>query len=256
MRTKYKNPPINELIIGVYFKEPVSLMRAEHVGLYWSSIKHEYPNSKQNMMIGNIDIQVPNELFPLPRFWFSSDDDVYLIQVQRNAFLLNWRKRDHAYPHYEQLKARFDENYKIFTDFLSNEFSIVDPASERCELNYINLVEDNPYFQSFADVPKVIPAFAPPLFGKDSQMPSDFNLAYVYPLDSGISLTLNVQSRRNRNTGKDTLYFEFRSTGALSRGTKLEADALFDRAHATIGEAFNGLTSPEIQQEYWKPMEN
>lgn len=257
-RNKYKNPPINELVIGVYFKEPMLALRAEHVGLFWSSVREEYPNSEQNIVIGDVEtagIQAPNEVFPMPRFWFFTEDESHLIQVQRNAFLLNWRKRKQDYPHYENLKMRFDAEYIRFIDFLEKEFSL-NPLIERCELTYINVISDEAYFNSFSDVMNVIPSFSSPSIGSSGPKPSDFNLAYVYPIETDLSLRLNIQSRQNRKTGSDTLYFELRSIGALADGTKAEADILLDRAHDKIGDVFNVLTNPEIQHQYWHPIED
>lgn len=75
MRRKYKHPPINEVVIGVYFKDPILAMRAEHVGLFWSGIASEFPEVAQNVPIGgDIDISAPGEIFPMPRFWFTSNE--------------------------------------------------------------------------------------------------------------------------------------------------------------------------------------
>jgi hypothetical protein len=47
----------------------------------------------QQPPIGSI-IDGPGEVFPLPRFWFVAKDEATLLQVQKNAFLFNWRKND------------------------------------------------------------------------------------------------------------------------------------------------------------------
>ena len=52
MPRKYKNPPVNEVVIGVYFNDSILAMRAEHVGLFWSSIASEFPEASQNVPIG------------------------------------------------------------------------------------------------------------------------------------------------------------------------------------------------------------
>ncbi len=38
MKVRFKNPPINELIIGVYFHPPLARLRSEHIGLLWSRL--------------------------------------------------------------------------------------------------------------------------------------------------------------------------------------------------------------------------
>jgi hypothetical protein len=36
-RREYKNPPINELVLGLYFDRHILPFRSEHVGLFWGS---------------------------------------------------------------------------------------------------------------------------------------------------------------------------------------------------------------------------
>ncbi len=36
MSLKYKNPPINELVIGIYFERDVTSLRSEYVGVFWN----------------------------------------------------------------------------------------------------------------------------------------------------------------------------------------------------------------------------
>jgi len=256
MRIKYKHPPINELVMGVYFKEPIIKFRSEHVGIYWAIIKDEFPKSVQNIMIGNVDIQVPSEIFPMPRFWFMTEDEVYLIQIQRNAFIFNWRRRDEEYPHYEPLKKRFDKHFSQFENFCKEEFGLARIDVERCELSYINIISDEEYFRSFDEVKNVIPSFVPLSFNDKTKNLSHFNISYVYPCEQDVALTVNLQSRRHKKTDKDALYFELKSSGSLSQPTKSEADSWFDRAHVVIGGAFNGLTSHEVQRQHWQPRKN
>ncbi len=256
MRVKYKNPPINELVMGLYFKEPIIKFRSEHVGIYWSKIRDEFPKSSQNMMIGDVNIQVPNEIFPMPRFWFTTTDDVYLIQIQRNAFIFNWRRQNEEYPHYEPLKRKFDKNFSSFEKFCKEQFGVPQIDIERCELSYINIISDEQYFTSFSDTKNVIPSFEPLSFGAHGNNLKYFNLSYVYSYGENISLTVNLQTRRHKKTDKDALYFELKSSEALSQPTKAEADSWFDRAHEVIGDAFNRLTNPDVQRQYWQPRED
>jgi|SRR5437016_611849 len=56
-----------------------SPLRAEHVGLFWSSIRSEFPTIQQQPMVATplggttpVEIQIYSgvgEMFPLPRFW-------------------------------------------------------------------------------------------------------------------------------------------------------------------------------------------
>ena len=253
MRRKYRHPPVNEVVIGVYFKDPILAMRAEHVGLFWSEIESAFPEAAQNIPIGaNLDIPVQGEVFPLPRFWFTSDDGTYLIQVQRNAFLLNWRKKDSAYPHYEDVKARFDEWFGGFCAFCKRQFGLGKLDIARCELNYVNLIGPlPPQFRSFADTEKVIPSYRPLSIGQDRPARA-FSLAYEFAIASDLALTVNLQSRKNQQSGEDILYLELRTGGELQAQTDGSRTGWFERAHDAIGDAFNALTSEALQKEHWQ----
>lgn len=252
MRRKYKNPPVNEVVIGVYFKDPILAMRAEHVGLFWSTIRRDFPLAQQSIPIGDVDIAVEGEVFPLPRFWFMAEDEVYLLQLQRNAFLLNWRRREEAYPHYEPVKEKFDSLLTIFEKFCADQFGIGSLEIARCELNYINIIEaDGAHFRSFADTQDVIPSFRPLSIAPDKPV-RGFSIACEYPIASDLSLTVNVQSRKNQKTDDDVLYLELRTAGGLQAQTDNSRNGWFERAHDAIGDAFNALTSPTIQSEQWR----
>jgi uncharacterized protein (TIGR04255 family) len=252
MRRKYRNPPINEVVIGVYFADPILAMRAEHIGLFWSGIKEDFPEVKQNVPIGNIDIPAPEEIFPLPRFWFTSRDGAYLIQVQRNAFLLNWRKKDSAYPHYEEVKTKFDEFFELFRSFCERQFGIARLGIARCELNYVNLIGPPP-LRTFADTERVIPSFQPLSIGSGRTV-RGFSLTYEYPIASDLALTLIFQTRKNQQSGEDVLYLELRTGGALQAQSEDSRTVWFERAHDAIGDAFNTLTSDQVQKEHWQFM--
>src|SRR5690554_3197923 len=114
MTIKFENPPINELIIATYFNQLMTNMSSEHIGLFWSRIRREFPKIQQQLPVGGdplFDVH-GNDVFPMPRYWFMSDDHANLIQLQKNAFMFNWRRKDSDYPHFdENLKVRFDEYF-------------------------------------------------------------------------------------------------------------------------------------------------
>lgn len=136
MTVKFRNPPINELVIGVYFARDLHPLRAEHIGLFWSNIRPEFPTIQQQPPVAppispgagvTIEFGAPGEMFPMPRFWIELSDGQTLLQIQRNAFLLNWRKKDAGYPHFEVVKKSFDQNFARFVQFLESEFSLPSP---------------------------------------------------------------------------------------------------------------------------------
>jgi uncharacterized protein (TIGR04255 family) len=237
--------------MGVYFSSPILAMRAEHIGLFWAQIADVFPEVSQTIPLGNIDVQVEGEIFPLPRFWFIAEDNVYLLQVQRNAFILNWRKQESEYPHYEQVKSTFDRYFALFGEFCEKKL-LGDLNIARCELNYINIIETSPkHFNSYMDTDRIVPSYSPLTIERD-RSPRAFSLTYEYPIASDLTLTVIMQTRKTQKTNEDILYLELRTAGGLQAQTASARDGWFERAHDAIGSAFNSLTSEKMQKEHWQ----
>jgi uncharacterized protein (TIGR04255 family) len=255
---KFKFPPINELVIGVYFNTPLLGLRAEHIGLFWHSIRDTFPIVSQTGPIvaqgAAVDaalLPAPEEVYPLPRFWLSSADETMLVQLQRNAFLLNWRKRDQMYPHYETVKREFDRVYGIFAEF-ARETVRQDFAIEAAELTYINLVQAGEYWSGVNDIARVIPSFCPLESGVDGAKLTGTTQSTAWSVGADVSLTAKVQTVTMAADKSAALVFELSAKGRLGAATKAQVDAWFDRAHKVTGTAFRGMTSPDIQAHVWQ----
>ncbi len=70
-----------------------------------------------------------DEFMAMSRFWFVSENEVSSIQVQKSAFLLNWRRRSFKYPHFAaNLKPGFDKYLGIFKEFRRRDVGVEAPA--------------------------------------------------------------------------------------------------------------------------------
>jgi uncharacterized protein (TIGR04255 family) len=72
-----------------------------------------------------------------------SSSDEYLIQIQNNRFIQNWRRREAPYERFEQVRDRFWTNYRAFRAFLSEE-NLPEPTIQQLEVSYINWIPDIP----------------------------------------------------------------------------------------------------------------
>jgi uncharacterized protein (TIGR04255 family) len=260
MKTKYKNPPINELVLGLYFDRHILPFRSEHVGLFWGSVHKEFPVIRQQPIVsppmwggGAITIELigQDEVYPMPRFWLEGPDGSTVMQLQKNAFLFNWRKKDSDYPHYEAVKAAFDQNFARFNRFLDQEIQ-ARPTLQIAELSYINVIESCEYWSGPQDTPNVFPNFQ--VVSAGTPQP-DFNQVASQQFAPDLSLTTSIRNGRGvQSGGKPVLIFEFRALGLLGAADKSEADAWFVRAHEAIGNCFTAITNRDIQQRYWQPV--
>ena len=75
---------------------------------------------------------------PMPRLWFVSEDERWLVQVQEDRLAVNWRLRteDDEYPRYKKLRERFEVLASTWQGLLGDE-------ALRCdwvEVLYANIV--------------------------------------------------------------------------------------------------------------------
>ena len=258
MKIRFDNPPINELVIAAYFNPPLSALRNEHIGLFWSKIREEFPTVEQRAPVGDGEafMLTGNEVFPMPRFWFVAEDQVNLIQVQKNAFMLNWRRRNGEHPHFEEhLKPAFDKYYRMFEEFVQTETSVMELKIDRCELAYINTVEPCEYWQGPQDTINIIPSLAVPDLGITHGAAPAFNCAYVFFLASDLQLQVSIRNGESTaKPGLPVLIFEISATGRIQDKQKSIADSWFRRAHDAIVECFLSVTSEDIRNKYWSPV--
>ncbi|CAN0305133.1 unnamed protein product [Phaeothamnion confervicola] len=260
MKLKFKNPPINEVVLGVYFDREIVELKLEHVGLFWSLLRDRYPTVEQHPPVtpplpfgSQFNTESSAEYFPMPRFWLKAADDRMLVQIQRNAFLQNWRRREGRYPHYDAVKACFDSNFDEFVGFLSRELS-VSPNVQLAELTYVNVIEACEYWQNPGDTAKVIPGFSLPIAVEGAEPhKTDFNQVTYQSVRDDLGIRITIRSGRRAQEPDTALIFELRALGLLGGASKADADEWFIEAHEVIGETFLRLTNPEIQQKYWQP---
>lgn len=257
MRIKFQNPPINEVIVGIYFDRRM-MVRSEHVGVFWNSMRKEFPVIQQQpeLIVPTAPAEIvleAGQFMPPPRHWLVSADQESLLQIQPNAFLFNWRKRGNTYPHYENVKKRFDELFQRYCDFMEVEFDISAPSISGTELTYSNVVEPGEYWSGPADTSNVVPGFRMPFLPLQDGEPTGFN--FVSGTRIGDNTILQLSLRTGTSTGeerKSVLVLEFRTLGSHQAVTVSKTDAWFNTAHEAIGECFMNITDPEIQRKYWK----
>ena len=193
----------------------------------------------------------------MPRYWFISDDETSLLQVQKNAFMLNWRKRGTDYPRFSAgLKPDFDEYFSKFSRFVSTYTGTSELKIDLCQLTYINVIERCEFWSGPRDTHRVIPSFTTPDPGVAFENQTAFNCTYIFDVSSDLWLVVavrNVVLSQESDEPNPLLIFEIRAEGHLGQASKAETDRWFDRAHVAINECFLGITDPKIQRQYWKP---
>jgi uncharacterized protein (TIGR04255 family) len=143
----YLNAPLIEVALSVQF-QPLINFTSAHAGDFWGEIRSEFPIAQEQPLLGPID-----EIFgtasqlrfgfqfigPGIRNWFVSQDQSYLLQIQKDRFAINWRKTASTpeYPRYPAIRDRFLELFSQFEKYLGrNEVGACD--INIYEVSYIN----------------------------------------------------------------------------------------------------------------------
>lgn len=163
----FANPPLKEVSFSIQF-EPIEDIHIGYLGLLWNVFRDRYPIVQHADEIahtiekfGVLPREVPQQLkflkqLPLPRVMYFSADKQFLIQIQKDRFILNWRNFDTdecEYPRYTTLKQRFLDELSIFNDFL-NKNDLSSPQYNQVEFTYTNHIDSESHIakEVFNDV--------------------------------------------------------------------------------------------------------
>ena len=259
-RIKFENPPINELVLAL-FHLPIVEMKAQHIGLYWNRIRDRYPLCEQQPPIVNPSEtqpfpDAPGEVFPLPRFWFFSDVHPTLIQIQRNAFIFNWRRGTTSeYPHYETVEKDFWQelgDYKTFVQELGGQGLDV---IQRCELTYINVIPPNEFFANPAQLMNVLPLIASLSdIQTDDRQIAGLNATVTYRVNPTLLIDLAVRLGRRSDTKELVAILEIKAHGVPSDLSLEGTRSWYDSAHEATYKIFLDATAEQVQRLIWKPL--
>jgi uncharacterized protein (TIGR04255 family) len=146
-------PPVAEVVLGLQFSNPV-VSEVETLADFWPSIREEFPEVEKRPTLPRINERFGPEaalgnfeisLGPDPsRYWFTSVDKHWVVQVQPDRLVLNWRKAEEhdAYPRYRSVRARFLRLYKAFVDSIGEERIVSNPP-DWCATTYVNNILAN-----------------------------------------------------------------------------------------------------------------
>ena len=249
MSLDLERPPINEVVLGVFFG-PIASLKAEAVGLFWARIRDTFPSVIQQPVYTQQSplMPQPGELFPLARFWFLSRDKSRLIQLQNGGFLYNWRKQDGDYPRFSRIFVGFLEHLQSFQKFLEDDLAIGIPPFTSAELTYINLFGTLESLAKPSDYKRVVETFS-----EHSELQQNLTLENFVHVDffrspDGDQLIVTQRSMRQPSEERTNFIMELKVTGPLA-GSLTD---WFGNAHNKINESFVRLTTHEMQSNVWR----
>jgi uncharacterized protein (TIGR04255 family) len=262
---EFENPPVSEVALSVQFS-PLENWRSAHAGLYWGRINKNYPHTDTQPPLPSQIEKFGAEFWQRPmvrvefanpdigRSWFISDPPTKLIQVQRDRFIINWRKvkGDETYPRYlHEMRPRFEREWREFATFVSDE-KIGTVSVQQCEVTYVNELLQGRDWGTFQDS---LALFAPWWKdGTDHYLPKPTSLALSGSVDFAPErgrLHFTVQHARRPDDEREIVQFTLLARGKPASGTDADILAWMDMGHEWIVRGFSDLTSTQAHQ-LWK----
>jgi uncharacterized protein (TIGR04255 family) len=148
---EYSAPPVDEVVIGVEFV-PLAGFSEVHLGLFWQAARDAFPIIERQPPIESVleDLEGPPattalqfQLAPMEhsRTWLKAESDDLLLQIQKDRFIHNWRRRDDAYPRFDTLLANFWRYFSRFRDAMAEQ-GLGGVDVRQLEVSYINWISD------------------------------------------------------------------------------------------------------------------
>ena len=255
----FENPPVVETVMGLQFA-PLPGWNIVHFGLLWNLIRDEYPRFQVQPPIGSeielkFDVSAANA--PVPsvemsgwpvRCWFFDRSETRLIQIQSNCFIHNWRKTTATknYEHYEVIKPIFSCEWNRFVDFLKRN-EIAAPEVWQCEVTYVNHLERGVGWDSFSDLPSVLPSWSGQASGDFLPKPEVvfLNVGYPMPNNSG-RLQIVAQPAIRQSDGKEVLQLTLTARGQPKSSAHEDLLKWLDLGHEWVVRGFKDFTSRKM----------
>jgi uncharacterized protein (TIGR04255 family) len=182
---------------------------------------------------------------------FIEKTDNQLVQVQRNAFIRNWRQTAETadYEHYENVRPLFERDWQTFCEFLDQE-KLGRIEVVQCEVTYINHLVRGKEWQTFDDISRIFRLWSGSEIGSlsKSQM-VQFMTAFELPGKIG-TLQVRVEPGIRKADGKEIIQFSLTAFGKPAGSSLAEILNWLDSGHVAVVTSFRDLTTPEMHSQW------
>lgn len=170
----FERPPVTEVAFSIEFSA-LEKWNSSHGALYWSTVQSDYPLLEAHPPLFPTVESFDNDsskFQAVPQFqymksdsartWLVGNPDTWLVQVQRDRFVLNWRKREGGgvYPRYEAvMRPRLQKEWARFKSFVAAH-SLGEISAKLCEVTYVNDIRRGDGWEQVSDAVSLLSAFA------------------------------------------------------------------------------------------------
>jgi uncharacterized protein (TIGR04255 family) len=260
----YERPPVIEVVCGIQF-EPIPKFQATTFGLFWQTIRDEYIQAQEMGSLSRVIEQIPSvaniipprveilDTPPLPRIFFVNKIPSWLIQLQRDRFLHNWRKEkdEDIYPRYPVVIDKFWKGWEKFSKFCKDE-DLGEIIVNQLEITYINHIPIGQGWKTLGDLGKVFPDVSWRCEERFLPFPESIGLrlSFILPESQGrlhVSLKHAIRVADNQSV----LLCELTARGMSASKDSSAIRAWFDLGRQWIVRGFADIIDKKIQKELW-----
>jgi uncharacterized protein (TIGR04255 family) len=240
---KFDNPPVVEVVCGVRF-DGGGKIKVAHLGAFWAILKDAYPVAEEAVPIIRGQLEPPPDM--APRVWLIASDGSGLIQLQKDWFLLNWKKSkdSQSYPSYEIVKSEFDKRFAEFLRFLASER--IDISYREFELTYVNHIANANGLTEVGEGALLVDH----LFSVEDRFlpaPAEINWKTSYPLPKNYGrLNITAQTGVLTSTGERLVRLDLQAVGLPGDSPQTLMGDWFELAHEWITRGFADVTAPSL----------
>jgi uncharacterized protein (TIGR04255 family) len=256
---RFRKPPVSEVALGVQFP---SILNPVHLGLYYQKVKARFPKIQMQPPVlpvfetfGTSGSPGPQFAFThgmQPRMWFLSDDDNFLIQLQSDRLLVNWRSgaQGAPYPHFDAVQA-------VFTNALDELESVAHDEKISIDVNQCEVVYINPILTATTGVPLSEPQrifrVCSAERGSEWQEPLEqisCNARYQLKDQTGTPYGRLTVTLASGATADQSPAFQLELTArGFPQGTGRDGITAFHKqGHLAIVRCFAAITTPEMHK--------
>ncbi len=262
---EYASPPVIETYLSVQFLL-VKKITTRHFGRYFEYVKEHYPQLEIQHPIGQTVEEFGSGVGRVPRVeiltepdfrcWFIDNSETRLIQVQRDRFILNWRKvkDDDVYPRYDKIKPEFQQEWQRFCQFLDRQ-ELGNPEVNQCEITYINHIEVGDGWKSYGELNKIIACWRGTYSGDFLREPESvgLNAHYVLPENKG-RLHITMEPAVRKKDAKEILQLTLTARGQPGSSRLEDILLWFDLGHEWIVRGFTDYTTEKMHKHWGREL--
>jgi uncharacterized protein (TIGR04255 family) len=259
----FDNPPLVETVYSLQF-EPLESLHLGYIGLAWGHYMSRYPQVSYAHLVDHV-IERFGSIAPVrtrkirfndkpvvPRLLMTNEHGDYLVQIQNDKFIYNWRRTDDPsskYPRYTALKAKFEVEHRVFEKFVQdNDLGRI--TYDQVEVTNVNHIHLDGL--TFKDVIRGLDCTSPSLGSVESETFGFESQSVIKSGDVAIGrLYAQIHKTNLASDGSDIISVSF-----VARATPLKDSSLgsaletMDLLRDHINTAFIGFTTETMHRKW------